>query len=164
MTRQEAPRTWRCRLLPLGLVVMALAAACAGGPPKPVPIDTAHDACAWCRMIVSDARFAGEVLVPNEEPRIFDDLGCLEGYLKNGPPLSADSAIYVVDHRTRALVLGRDAVYTRVDSLSGPMGSHVIAHATAASRDSDPDAARGVPVPFEAVFPDANKGQADRDR
>ena len=38
------------------------------------------------------------------------------------------------------------AVYTRVPGLETPMGSHVIAHADAASRDQDPDARGGTPV------------------
>ena len=37
--------------------------------------------CGYCRMIVSDQRFASQIVAPYEEPRFFDDLGCLARYL-----------------------------------------------------------------------------------
>jgi copper chaperone NosL len=44
------------------------------------------------------------------------------------------------------------AVYTEVASLATPMGSHLIAHADAASRDADPDAKGGRPRTPAEVF------------
>jgi copper chaperone NosL len=59
---------------------------------------------------------------------------------------------FVADHRTKSWVRADRAVYTRVPGLETPMGSHVIAHADAASRDQDPDAAGGTPVPATELF------------
>lgn len=116
--------------------------ACTSGPPQPVTIDTRSDACASCRMAVSDTRFAAQLVAPYEEPRLFDDIGCLRDYLAATRKLPDGAVTYVADHRTRAWVRAARAVYTRHDALATPMASHLIAHADAASRDQD-SAARG---------------------
>jgi copper chaperone NosL len=124
---------------------------CGSAPPEPAPLDTRHEACTTCRMTVSEARFAAQIVAPGEVPRFFDDLGCLAAFLKaNRAP--AEAAIFVADHRTRAWVRADAAVYTRVPGLSTPMGSHLVAHADAASRDRDAAAQGGTAVtPLELL-------------
>jgi copper chaperone NosL len=119
--------------------------ACAAGAPAPARLDTRNEACATCRMAVSEARFASQIAVPDEVPRFFDDLGCLASYLK-ARQVPAGTAIFVTDHRSRAWVPAHTAVYTRVPTIATPMGSHLIAHADAASRDQDAQARGGTPV------------------
>jgi copper chaperone NosL len=103
-------------------------------------------------MVVSDQRFASQVVAPSEEPRFFDDMGCLGRYLAGASALPAHARVYVADHRTRAWVPAEHAVYTRVDNLTAPMGSHIVAHDSMASRDADSSAAAGVPVDLQTVF------------
>jgi copper chaperone NosL len=125
------------------VVVVAFAAACARGPVPPAPLDTRTDGCSWCRMAVSDARFAAQIAAPLEEPRFFDDLGCLRDYLEGGARLEPEAVVYVADHRTRAWIPASHAVYTKVPGLATPMASGLVAHADASSRDADPEAAGG---------------------
>jgi copper chaperone NosL len=103
-------------------------------------------------MAVSDARFAAQIAAPSEEPRFFDDVGCLRDHLKAAKTPPAMAVAYVADHRTREWVAAAQAVYTRVPSLETPMGSHLIAHADAASREQDPDARGGTPMTPAEVF------------
>jgi copper chaperone NosL len=133
-------------------VIAALAlAACASGPPEPARLDTRNEACVACRMAVSEARFAAQLVAPGELPRFFDDVGCLAGFVKAGRA-PASAMAFVADHRTRAWVRADRAVYTRAAALATPMGSHVVAHADAASRDRDPDARTGVAVSVSELF------------
>jgi copper chaperone NosL len=127
------------------LAVIGLLAACASGPPPPADLDTRNDSCGWCRMAVSDARFAAQIVAPSEEPRFFDDIGCLGHYLAGSKSLPPGAVVYVADHRTRAWVRSEVAVYTAVPALATPMDSHLIAHADAASRDADPESKGGAP-------------------
>jgi len=138
----------RARLAALGLAL----AACTRGPARPAAVDTRNDACASCRMAVSDARFAAQLAAPGEEPRFFDDLGCLRDYLATGPRLPRGTVAFVADHRTREWVRAASAVLTRREGLETPMGSHLVAHASAASRDADPAAAGGAPVSVQELF------------
>ena len=128
----------------------ALAVAC-GGEPGPAPLDTRNEQCASCRMAISSAVFASQLVAPGEVPRFFDDLGCLADYLRAGKA-PAGATAFVSDHRTKAWVRADRAVYTRVPGLETPMGSHVVAHVDAASRDQDPDARAGAPVSAAEVF------------
>lgn len=128
------------------LAASLLLASCGGGPAVPADLDTRNDACSFCRMPVSDRRFAAQLVAPNEEPRFFDDVGCAAAYLE-GRKAPAGAVVFVADHRTKAWVRGRDATFTKVDGLATPMGSHLVAHADATSRDADPDARGGRPVP-----------------
>ena len=126
-------RGWLCATL--------LAWGCSRGPAGPVTITPGQEACASCRMLVSDLRTAAQLVAPGEEPLVFDDLGCLQSYLQtHHPPTGAQA--YVADHRTRAWVPASHAVITRVRALRTPMDSHLVAHADEASRAAD-DEARG---------------------
>ena len=136
----------------LGIVGAGLAGACRSGPPAPVTIDTVNDSCRFCRMVISDAGTAAQLVSRWGEPLLFDDLGCLRAYLEARPPLSSATVTYVVDHRTREWVRAEAAVYTRRDTFTTPMGSHLMAHASAASRDADPDAREGRPVDLAEIF------------
>ncbi len=136
------------------LAAMALVffAACSRGPTPPVALDTRNDRCGWCRMAVSDARFAAQLVSPSEEPRVFDDIGCLATFLKSGGAPAREQLAYVADHRTKAWVRASAAVYTKKPGLATPMTSGFVAHADAASRDADADAAGGAPIPMRDVF------------
>ena len=126
--------------------------ACRGAAPAPAALDPAHDVCGFCHMVISDQRFASQVVAPYEEPRFFDDMGCLGNYLAAAPALPARARVYVADHRTKAWIPAERAVFTSVETLAAPMGSHIIAHESPASRDADPDAPAGRPVDAQTVF------------
>jgi copper chaperone NosL len=134
-----------------GLLLTLSLVACSSGTPQPAPLDTRNEQCASCRMAVSTALFASQLVAPGENPRFFDDLGCLGDFLKAGrAPRGA--AAFVADHRTKAWARADRAVYTRVPGLETPMGSHMIAHSDAASRDADPDARGGTPATLSELF------------
>ncbi|HET8541425.1 MAG TPA: nitrous oxide reductase accessory protein NosL [Anaeromyxobacter sp.] len=133
------------------LVAVALA-ACQRGPPAPAPLDTRNEACAHCRMAVSDARFAAQLVAPREEPRFFDDVGCLRDFLAAHPARPRDEVAWVADHRTKAWIRAARAAYARVPGLQTPMDTRLVAHADAASRAADPAAAGGTPLRAAEVF------------
>ena len=137
--------------------IVAIAAAvvsgsCARGPLPPAPLDTKNEACAFCRMGVVDRRFAAQLVAPGEEPKFFDDIGCLRDYLVRAGNASRGAMAYVSDHRTRSWVPAAEAVYTRAPSVQTPMSSGLMAHVDAQSREQDPDAPGGTPVTVADVF------------
>ena len=123
-------------------LALAFALAGCGRPAAPAQPDTKHDACGWCRMAVSDLRFAAQLIAPSEEPRFFDDIGCLATFLKSGGAPARGQVAWVADHRTKQWVRASSAVYTKVPGLLTPMNSFLVAHADATSRDAD-DSAKG---------------------
>ena len=139
------------RVAACACVLLALA-GCSRKPLGPAPLDTRNDSCASCRMAVSDARFAAQLVAPGEEPKFFDDLGCLRDYLAAKPSLPRGTVAFVADHRTREWVRASRATFTRCEGLETPMSSHLVAHASPASRDADAAAAGGKPVGLVEMF------------
>jgi len=123
------------------MVLAALATAC-GGTPLAVPISTGTP-CAFCRMTIADIHLAGEIVAPGEEPRVYDDIGCLLNDLRQRATPNG-ARLFVSDYKTGALVSADAAVYTRVDSVATPMASHLVAHSDAAARDADPRVRGGI--------------------
>jgi copper chaperone NosL len=132
------------------LETILLAAACSAGPARPAPLDTKTEICRSCRMPVSDARLAAQLVTPRQEPAFFDDIVCLRDFLARSS-VPRGSVAYVADHRTKAWVRASGALFTRA-AIETPMGSHWVAHANAASRDADPAARGGVNLAASEIF------------
>jgi copper chaperone NosL len=137
-----------------GLLVLALAsgaAACGTATVEPVVIDLGRDACSHCRMAIVSTSTAAQIVAPGDEPVLFDDLGCLRDFVA-ASPLPADAVVYVADHRTGQWVNARSAVFTK-STVDTPMGSGLLAHADAASRDQDEAAKGGTAVAVGSLLP-----------
>ena len=134
------------------LASMLVLAGCGSDPLPPATVDARGDACAFCRMTVSAAGVAAQVVAPGEDPRFFDDIGCLASFLNEHPKQPAGAIAYVADHRTRNWVRAGAALYTRVPDLDTPMGSHLVAHADERSRQDDAVSARGSAAANALVF------------
>ncbi|GEJ57016.1 nitrous oxide reductase accessory protein NosL [Anaeromyxobacter diazotrophicus] len=137
---------------PRTAVALLVLAACSRGPAGPAPLDTRAETCASCRMAVSDARFAAQLDAPSEEPRFFDDVGCLRDWLAAHPRLPRGAVAWVADHRTKAWARAARAAYAEAPAVETPMASHLLAFADAASRAADPAAAGARPLGPSEVF------------
>ncbi len=137
------------RRLSLPAIAWLVLAGCSSAQ-QPAQVDTRNDSCAYCRMMVSDVRFAAQIVAPGEEPRFFDDVGCLRDFLKKNVATKGAVA-YVADHRTKEWVAAAKAVYVRNERVATPMGSNILAYADAASRDADRDGT-GTPLTAADVF------------
>jgi copper chaperone NosL len=135
---------------PAALAFILFACACGRGLPAPVDV-ASSDACTFCRMTVADAHVAAQVVARGEEPRFFDDIGCLAGWLKDARVPDGGVA-FVADHRSARWVRADRAVYTKASGVSTPMASSIIAHADRASRDADPAAMGGRTLSVADVF------------
>ena len=133
-----------------GLAVALALGGCSDGL-QPENLVKGQDACALCRMPVSDIHFAAQITAPGELALFFDDAGCLGEFVK-GDKAKAGSLAFVADHRTGSWVRADRALYTRVPTLSTPMNHHLIAHENAGSRDADPDARGGLAVEPREIF------------
>lgn len=133
-------------------VAVALLAACQRGPPAPAKLDPRNDTCAHCRMAVSAPRFAAQLVAPREEPRFFDDLGCLRDWLKAHPDRPRGGVAYVADHRTGEWVRAAAAAYARAPGVATPMGSQLVAHQDVASRVADRSLGVSAPLAAAEIF------------
>jgi len=129
--RQPAVRATR------GLVLATLVVAgCGAPPPRELALD--RDTCAHCHMIVSDARFGGELVTNRGRVLVFDDAGCLASFLREDPKQAARAhSLWVVDFLEPGRLLPADsAVYLETDRLRSPMSFQLLAARPGASADS----------------------------
>lgn len=140
----------RPTLCAAALLSLLALAACGGGD-GPAPLDTKNEACAWCRMSVSDARFAAQLTAPGREPKFFDDLGCLRDWLKASREAGPWTA-WAADHRTKEWVRFPEAAFARSATAQTPMNSGLLAWASAASRAADPDSQGAKDVPASELL------------
>lgn len=115
---------------------MLLAVAC--GTPAPRPIAWGEDVCDRCHMVITDPRFAAELVTARGMVHPFDDIGGLVLWFRDSGLDSADVAgIWVYDSRTPETMLPADrAVFVRSPALRTPMASGLAAVASRAAADS----------------------------
>ena len=142
-----------------GLLLACLALnACAPRALGPADVRVGEDACAHCRMTIISLATAAQIVAPGAEPLLFDELGCLRDYLAE-KPLASDAIVFVADHRTGEWLEAAHATFTRT-RVPTPMGSGLLAHASADGRDQDPDALHGLPVTVAAILQPARRRSA----
>ena len=103
---------------------MVVIAACKSEP-KPVPISS-DDMCAFCKMAISEKKFAAEFLTSDGEAIKFDDLGCMKSYLTKHIE-DKPAAYFVMDFTTKEWLVAPHAFYVQSSELQTPMGGGVVA-------------------------------------
>ncbi|MEW5983730.1 MAG: hypothetical protein AB1806_15365 [Acidobacteriota bacterium] len=141
---------YRCFLV--CVVLLALTSGCSGVL-EPATLVTGSSRCAQCQRPITNTRVAAQLLVPGEPAAFFDDIECLGEYLQRHTVLPRNAIAYVVDHGTGEWTLAATAVYSRNFAVDTPTGSHLLAHASRASRDADPAAQGGAEVSATSLFP-----------
>ena len=116
--------SYRRRRAAIGASGLALAAAaCASSSPT---IALGVDACAECRMIISDSRFAAALVTSTGRTITFDSIDCLLEYLAEHEG-ERNRRVLVADAGAAALGFldAREAVFVRDGALRPPMGSAI---------------------------------------
>ncbi len=120
-----------CRLFILA-VGIPLAAGC--GPPQPREIAWGSEPCAHCHMSLMDERFAAQLRTGTGKVVVFDDVGCLAGWIREtGAPVAA---AWVASYaEPREWLAADEAVYLHTDTVRTPMTSGLVA--LRAGREAD---------------------------
>ena len=111
-----------------------LSAACsarAAGPPE-IVVD--RTACSHCSMFVSEPIFAAAYQAPGQEPRLFDDIGCMLDAVRRetAPPLN----IWVQDAAGAGWIDAHQAIFVASADIRTPMSGGVLAYADAAAAET----------------------------
>lgn len=97
--------------------------SCGQGPSA---IKPGTDHCDFCKMTISDARFAGELVTQKGRVYKFDDLHCLLAYLKATP--TENGKYYVSDYEQPFTLQPADKmIFVESAELKGPMGGQTAA-------------------------------------
>ena len=103
--------------------------SCGRSETKPVELFP-EDMCAYCRMGMSDPRFAAEIISDGSEVFKFDDIGCMDRYRVLTPGLTV-AAAFVKDFETSAWIRFEKSIVIKT-GVATPMGSGKVAFADSA--------------------------------
>lgn len=134
----------------VGVIGLAGVAACSRGPLQPVEIVPNEDACSLCRMAVSQLQFAAELVTSSGRAEVFDDVGCLAGWLKEHERPEG-SAAFVVDYGTGEWIRCEDASYVHSPKVPTPMGYGLLAFGDGARAEAAARALGGTVVGWDQV-------------
>lgn len=104
----------------LGIIIVVLNAC----TPKPEPIRFGYDLCMYCKMMISDRRYGGELVTRKGKIYKFDSAECLSGWCLTETTKPDDIySLWVVefDH-PEILINAYQAVYLQSKDLRSPMG------------------------------------------
>ena len=91
------------------------------------------DQCDYCRMNISDGKFAAALITKKGRTYKFDDLSCMLKY-KTENTNSVFKQLYISDFiKTNTMLPVEQAFYLESEKISGPMQGHIAAFA---NRDS----------------------------
>lgn len=121
------------------MLAISLLIGCDSRATGPVPIGP-DDACASCRMLISERRYAAEMLDTDGTIYKFDDIACMMRFARVHGKNSPSVRFYVTDYATgRDWMDARQVYFARLrNSSSSPMASGLAAFRTAS------DAARSM--------------------
>jgi len=109
------------RIITAALLLLALACQ---ADQRPQAIE-AHDACASCRMAISQPQYAGQIVDKEGNAYKFDDIGCMLRYLNNHT--FPQRRLYVMDYVNRQWLEAGSAVFVRSEAIRGPMNGGLAA-------------------------------------
>lgn len=105
----------------------------------PHVIHYGEDVCERCKMIISDKRFAAQLVDQKGKALKFDDVGCLSAYLKeSGGEGGMPHFMYVTDFATGEWLDAGKAFYLLNPELRSPMGYNIAAFGTAEEMNVSP--------------------------
>ncbi len=92
---------------------------------EPVPIHFGEDGCSYCRMIISDQRFGGELLTTKAKAYKFDSIECMAAYIIKAKKDSENiHSLWTIDYNNPKLfVNASQAWYLQSKNLKSPMGA-----------------------------------------
>ena len=99
-------------LLACGITTLVSFASCQNRTIEPVAIE-ANDMCAFCRMSISEKRYAAELIDQDGEVSKFDDIGCMANFRKQKTNDGSIRATFVIDFERREWLKAEDAFYVR---------------------------------------------------
>jgi len=133
------------------LFSLLLLVGCETNKFEPVAL-TPEDMCAYCKMAISEKRYAAELIDSEGQALKFDDIGCMVNFIKTRKNPAKFVAYFVMDFDERQWTKADDAYYVRSAELTTPMSGGIIAFKDQAKAKEAVDRYHGKVVRFEDLF------------
>ncbi len=110
----------------LPVLLLVVLAACTTRPAQPVEIDSA-DVCAFCKMAISEKRYAAEMIDAGGNVLKFDDIGCMIRFAEQRGWIGQPPTRFVRDYDTQVWLEASRATFVRSSEIASPMANGLIA-------------------------------------
>lgn len=120
---------------------------------EPKPIHFGEDGCSYCKMTISDVRYAGELLTNKGKEYKFDSIECMAAYILEKKKGSEDihSLWTIKFNEPEKLIDARAAWYLHSKLLKSPMGLNLSSFETRATARSTQDVYPGDLIKWDEV-------------
>lgn len=110
------------------ILLCVLLTGCSSGPEN---IKAGKDHCYFCKMTITDVKYAAEIVTTKGKVYKFDDIHCLSGFTKaNMIESAAVKNIYLSDFTgAHSLIKAEESFLLHGGSIRGPMNGNIIAFA-----------------------------------
>lgn len=132
------------------ILVLLLLAACGAGD-KPVPIERNEDLCDNCAMVITDVKYASEIIKGGQAKK-FDDLMCLVLYARKNNLSTPGAKFWVIDFVGGGWVKGEAAHYVHSPEIRSPMASGLAAFASSDEASKLAAATNGTVISFSKMM------------
>ena len=113
---------WACCLI-IGVTVLT---NCQKQTVEPVAL-APEDMCAYCKMAISEKRYAAELIDSEGQAVKFDEIGCMVNFINSKKNTTKIVAHFVMDFAERQWTKADDAYYVRSSEITTPMSGGIIA-------------------------------------
>jgi copper chaperone NosL len=110
------------------IMLLFLLDACSSGGPEPFHLG--KEPCSYCKMTISDPHFGAEIITTKGKVYKFDDMHCLNSFLKENNISKADiKNMYAVNFCGNHDLIKADEklLLFKCDALQSPMGGNIAA-------------------------------------
>lgn len=124
LNRFKKPNINAAMLLTI-LLMSLMSFSCNSTEPKPIKLNS--DTCDFCKMTISNGKYASELITKKGRCYKFDDVSCMIKYVKPKSDL-ADAKLFVCNYSNeKQFIPVEKGFYLLGGSISGPMGGKVAA-------------------------------------
>lgn len=134
----------------LSLIAMVTLVSC--GPTEPQPIKLNSDSCDFCKMTISNSKYAAELITQKGRIYKFDDISCMIKYAKSNTTVEY-SGFYVNDYlNDNKFIDAEKGYYLKGGTISSPMRGNIAVFSTNNEANSYQSKLNAVPVSYEEVY------------
>ncbi|HWQ33337.1 MAG TPA: nitrous oxide reductase accessory protein NosL [Blastocatellia bacterium] len=138
------------------LAAFLLLAACQSAALKPVEL-LPEDMCAFCRMALSERKYAAEFITKDGDAFKFDDLGCMADYIAGKKNRDQIAAFFVADFESKEWLNAETAHFVSSAKFQTPMSGGIVAFKDKTRAEAAAAANNGRLLSFAEVISRAGK-------
>jgi copper chaperone NosL len=137
-------------ILTCGVAILVMLASCQKTAMEPVAIE-ANDMCSFCRMSISEKRYAAELIDNDGQAFKFDDIGCMANFIRQKKSNVQMHASFVMNFDRREWLKAESAFYVRSSQFKTPMNGGIVAFKDQSSADAAVAEYKGTLVSFAEI-------------